>query len=236
MNQLSKSSANTEIKEYFSKVLELKQSGKEFPVNLNEVWMLVYPRKDHAVRELKSAFIESEDFITQKSDYQFFPKNEENSKMGRPTEEYYLSVPCLEYFIAKKVRSVFEVYRQVFHHATKNELYNLATRNKPIPVPRCSPLIELVKQRPDVNITFKTGELIEVIDYCINKTRKGLEQLINDANTETYPSADQVAKILDVNKTTLWRWGKQGYLVPIEIGGKRRYKMSDINKILNKGK
>ncbi|KAA6334637.1 hypothetical protein EZS27_017059 [termite gut metagenome] len=106
----------------------------------------------------------------------------------------------------------------------------------PTPVPKCSPLIELAKQCPDVNITFKAGELIEAIDYCVNKTRKELEQLITDANVEVYPSIEQVAKILDVAKTTLWRWSKQGYLVPIEIGGKRRYKMSDINKILNKGK
>jgi prophage antirepressor-like protein len=105
----------------------------------------------------------------------------------------------------------------------------------PTPIPRYSPFIELAKQCPDVNITLKAGELIEAIDYCVNRTRKELEQLITDANTETYPSIEQVSKILDVNKTTLWRWQKQGYLIPIEVGGKRRYKMSDINKILNKG-
>ena len=35
--------------------------------------------------------------------------------MGRPQNIYMLSVPCLEYLIARKVRPVFEVYRQVFH-------------------------------------------------------------------------------------------------------------------------
>lgn len=95
-----------------------------------------------------------------------------------------------------------------------------------------SKVIELAKQCPDVTISLKAGELIEAIDYCVNKTRKELEQQITDANTETYPSADQVAKILDVDKSTLWRWRKSGYLVPIEIGGKRRYKMSDVKKIL----
>ncbi|MDR2385542.1 MAG: helix-turn-helix domain-containing protein, partial [Tannerella sp.] len=65
-----------------------------------------------------------------------------------------------------------------------------------------------------------------------NKTRKELEQQITDANTETYPSPDQVAKILDVDKSTLWRWRRNGYLIPIEIGGKRRYRMSDVKKIL----
>ena len=95
-----------------------------------------------------------------------------------------------------------------------------------------SNVIELAKQCPDVNITLKAGELIECIDYCVNKTRKELEQHITDANTETYPSAEQVSKILDVDKSTLWRWRKQGYLIPIEVGGKRRYRMSDVKKIL----
>ncbi|KAA6319951.1 hypothetical protein EZS27_030218, partial [termite gut metagenome] len=101
MNQLSKSSANTEIKAYFSEVLRLASNNEEFPVNLDEVYPLVYPRKDHAVRGLKSDFIEGEDFIIQNPDYQVFPKNEENKKTGRSTEAYYLSVPCLEYLIAK---------------------------------------------------------------------------------------------------------------------------------------
>lgn len=33
-----------------------------------------------------------------------------------------LSLPCLEFFIARKVRPVFEVYRQVFHKVASGEL------------------------------------------------------------------------------------------------------------------
>lgn len=76
---------------------------------------------------------------------------------------------------------------------------------------------------------------MEMIEYCIMTTRRELEQQITDANAETYPSPDQVAKILNVDKSTLWRWNKQGYLKPIEVGGKRRYRMSEINRILGKG-
>jgi hypothetical protein len=94
-------------------------------------------------------------------------------------------------------------------------------------------IIELAKACPGLNITINAGELVEAINYCVNKTRKELEQQITDANTEMYPSPDQVAKMLDVTKPTLWRWNKSGYLKPVEIGGKRRYKMSDIKKILN---
>jgi hypothetical protein len=93
-------------------------------------------------------------------------------------------------------------------------------------------LIKLAKECPSLNITVQAGELLEMVNYCVLSTRKELEQQITDANTETYPSPDQVAKILDVDKSTLWRWRKQGYLTPIEVGGKRRYRMSDVKKIL----
>jgi len=93
-------------------------------------------------------------------------------------------------------------------------------------------ILELVKQCPDLNLTVKAGELLEMVEYCIQSTRKSLEQQITDFNTETYPSIEQVAKILAVDKTTLWRWAKINYLVPISIGGKRRYRMSDVKKLL----
>ena len=93
-------------------------------------------------------------------------------------------------------------------------------------------VIELAKQCPDVTISLKAGELLEMVNYCVSTTRKELEQQITDTNTETYPSVEQVAKILDVDKSTLWRWSKQGYLIPIEVGGKRRYRMSDVKRIL----
>jgi len=97
-------------------------------------------------------------------------------------------------------------------------------------------LIDFITNNAGINITINAGQLIEAIDYCVNRTRKELEQQITDANTETYPSVDRVAKILDVDKSTLWRWNKQGYLTTIEIGGKRRYRMSDVKRILEGGK
>jgi hypothetical protein len=94
-------------------------------------------------------------------------------------------------------------------------------------------ILEIVKQCPDLNLTVKAGELLEMVEYCVQSTKKALEQQITDSNTETYPSPDQVSKILNVDKSTLWRWNKSNYLKPIEVGGKRRYRMSDINNLLN---
>lgn len=114
---LSKESSESEIKRYFNAVLELSKSDNEFPINLDEVWMLVYGRKEEAVRALTL----NEQFI-ENVDYQVSRKNAENSNGGRPTNEYKLTLSCMEFFIARKVRPVFEVYRQVFHKVAKHEL------------------------------------------------------------------------------------------------------------------
>ncbi len=105
---LTLSSSTEEIKRYFKAILELSKLDVPYPVSLDYVWMLAYSRKDKAVTALKENFIES-------IDYQVFHQKGENPKGGRPTIEYHLSVSCLEYFIARKVRPVFDVYREVFH-------------------------------------------------------------------------------------------------------------------------
>lgn len=114
---LSKESSESEIKAYFNAVLKLSQSDNEFPINLDEVWMLVYGRKEEAVRALTL----NEQFI-ENVDYQVLRKNAENSNGGRPTNEYKLTLSCMEFFIARKVRPVFEVYRQVFHHTAQKAI------------------------------------------------------------------------------------------------------------------
>lgn len=58
---LSKQSSESEIKRYFNKVLELSKSDNEFPINLDEMWMLVYGRKsdvDAGYFEMTEKFIE----------------------------------------------------------------------------------------------------------------------------------------------------------------------------------
>lgn len=117
---LSKESSESEIKAYFNAVLKLSQSDDEFPVNLDEVWMLVYGQKSDAVSALKLDFIEN-------VDYQVLRKNPQNPNGGRPTNEYKLTVSCMEFFIARKVRAVFEVYRKVFHHT----VHKVIERNNP---------------------------------------------------------------------------------------------------------
>lgn len=116
-NILKVNAAENELKAYFEAVCRIiDEKRDEFPVNLDDVWSLVYPRKDHAVRDLTAQFI-------QDVDYKVFPKNGENPIGGRPANEYHISISCMEFLIARKKREVFEVYRQVFHAARRGELH-----------------------------------------------------------------------------------------------------------------
>lgn len=112
---LSKESSASEIKRYFNAVLELSKSDNEFPINLDEVWMLVYSEKGKAVRALKENFIEGVDYNT-------FAKKGKTGTGGYKVIEYNLTISCMEFFIARKVRPVFEVYREVFHKVAQHEL------------------------------------------------------------------------------------------------------------------
>lgn len=108
MNELTKSSSSEEIKAYFNAILKLAKASEKYPVNLDEVGSLIYERKDSAVKALVRDFIENED-------YKLLHRKVEQVSGAKYVDDYYLTVPCLEYFIVKKVRSVFEVYRKVFH-------------------------------------------------------------------------------------------------------------------------
>ena len=112
---LTKSSNQSDIERYFRGILELDKQNKEFSVNLDDVWQLCYAEKSKAVRALKAEFIENVDFIV-------LAKNGENPLGGRPTDDYFITSACLEYFVARKVRPVFEVYRRVFHKVASGEM------------------------------------------------------------------------------------------------------------------
>lgn len=113
---LTLQSSNEELKAYFEAVCRIVDSNTdEFPINLDEVWPLAYSEKGKAVRALKDGFIEA-------VDYKSITTNGKTDTGGYRVTNYFISVSCLEYLVARKHRNVFEVYRQVFHAARKGEL------------------------------------------------------------------------------------------------------------------
>ena len=43
---------------------------------------------------------------------------------------------------------------------------------------------------------------------------------------------NEAAKVLSVSKMTLYRWDKAGILRKVEIGGKRRYRKTDVERLV----
>lgn len=171
---LSKASGMEEVKKYFTAVLELSKSNEEFPVNLDEVWMLVYSEKGKAVRALTT----NEQFI-EGIDYKVFAQNGENPQGGRPTNEYYLSISCLEFFIARKVRAVFEVYRQVFHHVAQGMMPSYQIED---PIDRAELWIE--EQKEKKALEEKNAAMQPKADYFDNLVEKGLLTNFRDTAKE----------------------------------------------------
>lgn len=93
---------------------------------------------------------------------------------------------------------------------------------------------ELIQTTPNVAITIGANDLIGCFRLAIKEAKEEWEASITAKKTETYVSVADASIQLHVDKSTLWRWAKTGYLEPVEVGGKRLYKQSDINKILRK--
>jgi len=94
---------------------------------------------------------------------------------------------------------------------------------------------EILKTGVNLTVSVGINDLIEWHKEVIADTKRELEENVLNEKAETYPKAKQVAEILNVDETTLWRWDKKGYLKKIEFGGGRRYKMSDVKALMNGG-
>ena len=49
-------------------------------------------------------------------------------------------------------------------------------------------------------------------------------------------STAEASRALSVSRQTLWRWVTEGLIKPVEIGGVRRYRMADLQRLANMGR
>lgn len=81
-------------------------------------------------------------------------------------------------------------------------------------------------------VTITAGDLVKANSQLITNAKQELTEEISRKESTTYLTSEMVVKKLNVDPSTLWRWKKRGYLVPINVGGQLRYKSTDIDKIL----
>ena len=92
-------------------------------------------------------------------------------------------------------------------------------------------LIEVARQCPDLTVSIRLGDLIEANQSLVEEALMRLEKSVAKSRTEIYLSRTKVMQMLEVASATLWRWEKCGYLVQLSVGGKKRYRLSDIQRL-----
>lgn len=95
---------------------------------------------------------------------------------------------------------------------------------------------ELLSSDLNVTIALKKSDLFDLFKEFSDKKTELEKRLEKAVTTEVYYSPAEVSKTLQVDLSTLWRWEKQGYLIGVKIGGKKRFKKSDLDKIINGGR
>lgn len=96
-------------------------------------------------------------------------------------------------------------------------------------------LLEMAQSHPEISVTVRLADLKAAALELAQQIRRDAEEE-HRRRERDYGSPlvlqDKVAADLDVSGTTLWRWGKQGVLHPVKIGGKVYYRQAEIEAIV----
>ena len=80
-----------------------------------------------------------------------------------------------------------------------------------------------------VYLLVSQTDLLEFGRFLIAESKKEAHQ---EKKEETFLTPNEVASMVSVSKNTLWRWERDGYLKPIKVGRKNRYKLSDVKALM----
>jgi len=90
-------------------------------------------------------------------------------------------------------------------------------------------ILQLSKEIPNLKVEVSAEDLLATMRKV---TTEIIEHYENSEEPEQYLTRKATAQMLDVDLSTLWRWNNEKYLQVVPIGGKRRYRLSDIKRIL----
>ena len=97
-------------------------------------------------------------------------------------------------------------------------------------------VVDILRSDSNITLAISANDSRKWHKEVIEHTKKELEESVVDLKTETYLTAKQVCAKLNVVESTLWRWANRRYLVPLKVGGDRRYRLSDVESILGESK
>lgn len=97
-------------------------------------------------------------------------------------------------------------------------------------------IYELVKRCPDATIQIRAGDLSFFCRKLLADARLEFERQQAEASSEkaeTYLDAETVLKKLGISTSTLYRLGKAQVIRTYRMGGRRKYRLSDIEKLIH---
>ena len=86
---------------------------------------------------------------------------------------------------------------------------------------------DLLSFGANVSVTVKLEDLKELFKEVSN----GQTSLPKDVPSEEFLSRKEVLGILKIDSSTLWSWEKTGYIKSYPFGGRKRYKLVDVEAI-----
>lgn len=94
-------------------------------------------------------------------------------------------------------------------------------------------ITEILKSNPElakhVRVEVSLADLHEFHNFC---TEAGRQEKQKQNDPEEYLTPQQFADALQVSLVTLWSWDKKEITQPLRIGNAKRYRRSDLEKIL----
>lgn len=90
-------------------------------------------------------------------------------------------------------------------------------------------IASLIESEANVQIVVTLSDLKEFALTIVSEAMAAKE---SEKKEEKYLTPDDVSDMVGVSKNTLWRWEKEKYLIPFNVGRKSRYKLSDVKSIL----
>lgn len=93
-------------------------------------------------------------------------------------------------------------------------------------------IADLIKQNQNVQLVVTASDLREIVNEWCDEREAQREAERQSVEENVRVPKSEAKKILKVTDATLWRWAKNGYLIPIKVGRKSIYRKSDIDRIL----
>ena len=97
-------------------------------------------------------------------------------------------------------------------------------------------LLELLREFPEANLTVHAGDLGHFARELLAEARQDFEReraAIAEGKTEEYLTPEMVKTLRRISESTLFRMAKAKILVTVFVGGQKRYRRSDLDKILS---